>query len=225
MDKSHQKETSRLDVAIAFLIAVVSTTFALSAWRISLVSSSAGDANRQGIIDAIKKQASTNEDWRQTYSEAGYAENYAVTQAGIKVMEASRDPAAQAQAANLGQYLLPNLKLLADPLATDAAYQKADGTYDLQKRFDTLEAASPDLTNLDPQVSFKLASRYYAEQRWLTVATVLLAVSLFWLALAEIGGKRFRTVTLVIGAGVYAVSLAALAVIELLFVFLRGGVL
>jgi hypothetical protein len=225
MDQSHQKETSRLDMAIAFLIAVVSTTFALSAWRISMVSSSAGDANRQGIIDAVKKQASMNENWRQTYSEAGYAENYAVTLADIQALEASPDPAAQAQAADLRQYLLPNLKLLADPLVTDPAYQKPDGTYDLQKRFDALEAASPDLTNLDPQASFRLASRYYTEQRWLTVATVLLAISLFWLALAEIGGKRFRTVTLVIGAGVFAVSLTALAVIELLFVFLRGGVL
>jgi hypothetical protein len=225
MDIPHQKETSRLDMAIAFLIAVVSTTFALSAWRISMVSSSAGDANRQGIIDAIKKQASMNENWRQTYSEAGYAENYAITLADIQALEASPDPAAQAQASDLRQYLLPNLKLLADPLVTDPAYQKPDGTYDLQKRFDALEAASPDLTNLDPQASFRLASRYYAEQRWLTVATVLLAISLFWLALAEIGGKRFRTVTLVIGASVYAVSLTALAVIELLFVFLRGGVL
>jgi hypothetical protein len=223
MEKSPQKESSRLDIAIAFLIAVVSTTFALAAWRISMVSSSAGDANRQGTIDAIKKQASTNEDWRQTYSEAGYAENYAVYLAEIQALEASADPAAKAQAANLRQYLLPNLKLLADPLTTDAAYQKADGTYDLQKRFDTLEAASPDLTALDPQSSFTLAGRYYAEQRWLTVGTVLLALSLFWLALAEIGGKRLRTLTLIIGTGVYGMSLAALALIEILFFFLRGG--
>jgi hypothetical protein len=225
MEKSQQKETSRLDVAIAFLIAVVSTTFALAAWRISMVSSGAGDANRQGTIDAIKKQASVNEDWRQTYGEAAYAENYAVYLAEIKALEASSDPAAQAQAANLRQYLLPNLKLLADPLATDATYQNPDGTYDLQKRFDALEAASPDLTNLDPQASFKLAGRYYAEQRWLTVATVLLAISLFWLALAEIGGKRLRTMTLIIGAAVYGLGLFAIAVIEVLFFFLRGGVL
>ena len=225
MDKSLEKESSRLDVAIAFLIAVVSVTFALAVWRISMVSSGAGDANRQGTIDAIKKQASTNEDWRKTYEEAAYAENYAVYLAEVNALEASGDPGAKSQAANLRQYLLPNLKLLADPLATDTSYQNADGTYDLQKRFAALEAASPNLTKLDPQASFKLASSYYAEQRWLMVATVLLALSLFWLALAEIGGKRFRMVTLTIGAGIYGLSLVALAVVEVLFFFLRGGVL
>jgi NO-binding membrane sensor protein with MHYT domain len=54
---------------------------------------------------------------------------------------------------------------------------------------------------------------------------VLLAISLFWLALAEIGGKRLRLPTLLIGGGVYGLGLALLAVVEVLFFILRGGVL
>ncbi len=225
MTKPSLLDSPRLEIVIAIFIAIVSVTFALAAWRTSMVASSAGDANRRGILDAIKKQAFTNEDWRKTYEEANYAESYATYVAEVQALEESGDPAAAAQAANLRKYLLPNLQLLADPLATDSTYEKADGTYDLQKRFNDLEAASSDLTGLKPETSFQLAGRYYTEQRWLTVASVLLAISLFWLALAEISGKRLRLTVLVIGVAVYGLGLAALGVIEVVFFILRGGAL
>ena len=57
-------ESSRLDVFIAIVIALVSVTTAFAAWRASVFSSAAGDAIRQGLIDAVKKQAAENEDWR-----------------------------------------------------------------------------------------------------------------------------------------------------------------
>lgn len=224
MNESTSDRFPRLDIVIAFLIAIVSTTFALAAWRVSMVSSSAGDASRVGILDSIKKQAATNEDWRKTYEEANYAESYAAYLAQVKALEASGDPGAAAQAASLRQYLLPSLKLLSGPLASEPGYQNPDGTYALQKRFDALEAAS-DLRSLDPQSSFQLANRYYSEQRWVTVATVLLAISLFWLALAEVGGKRLRVPTLIIGGVVYGIGLVALAIIEVVFFLVRGGVL
>ncbi len=225
MTKPSLLDSPRLEIIIAIFIAIVSVTFALTAWRASMVASNAGDANRRGILDAVKKQAATNEDWRKTYEEANYAESYATYLAEVQALEGSGDPAAAAQAANLRKYLLPNLQQLADPLATDATYEKADGTYDLQKRFDDLEAAWPDLSNLKPETSFQLAGRYYAEQRWLTVASVLLAISLFWLALAEISGKRLRLTVLMIGVAVYGLGLAALGVVEVVFFILRGGAL
>jgi len=225
MTKSSILDFPRIQIIIAGLIAVVSVTFALAAWRTSMVASSAGDANRQGILDAVKKQAAINEDWRRTYEEANYAENYAAYLAEVQALEKSSDPAAADQAANLRKYMLPNLQQLADPLATDAAYEKSDGTYDLQKLFNDLEAGYPDLSGLQPEASFQLAGRYYAEQRWLTVASVLLAISLFWLALAELSGKRLRLTVMIIGVGVYVLGAGALAVIEIVFVLLRGGVL
>ncbi len=225
MKKASLLNSPRIEILIAILIAIVSMTFALSAWRVSMVASSAGDASRQGLLDTVKKQAATNEDWRKTYEEATYAESYAAYLAEVKALESSSNPAAVAQAANLRKYLLPNLQLLAAPLASEELYQKPDGTYDLQKRFDILESSTPELRDLDPQASFQLAGRYFAEQRWLIVATVLLAISLFWLALAEISGKRLRLPILIIGAGIYAVGLVAVVVIEVVFFFLRGGAL
>jgi hypothetical protein len=218
-------ESPRLDIFIAIIIAIVSATTAFAAWRASMVSSAAGDAIRQGLIDAVKKQAATSEDWRKTYEEAGYAQTYAVTLAQVEAFENSEDKTAQAQASTMRQYLLPNLQLVADPLTTDDKYLKSDGTYDLDLRFADLEAATPDLAALDPQASFKLSDQYSSEQRWLTVGVILLAISLFWLALSQLSMKRSRLVTLAIGAGIYLFGLTWFGLVELIFFSIRGGAL
>ena len=218
-------ESPRLDIFIAIVIAIVSATTAFAAWRASMVSSAAGDAIRQGLIDAVKQQAATSEDWRKLYEEAGHAQTYAVTLAQVKAFENSEDKTAQAQASNMRQYLLPSLQLVADPLTTDEKYLKSDGTYDLDLRFADLEADAPDLAALDPQASFKLSDQYSSEQRWLTVGVVLLAISLFWLALSQLSVKRSRLVTLAIGVGIYFFGLIWFGLVELIFFSMRGGAL
>ena len=218
-------ESPRLDIFIAIVIAIVSATTAFAAWRASMVSSAAGDAIRQGLIDAVKQQAATSEDWRKLYEEAGYAQTYAVTLAQVEAFENSEDKTAQAQASNMRQYLLPSLQLVADPLTTDEKYLKSDGTYDLDLRFADLEADAPDLAALDPQASFKLSDQYSSEQRWLTVGVVLLAISLFWLALSQLSTKRSRLVTLAIGVGIYLFGLIWFGLGELIFFSMRGGAL
>ena len=218
-------ESPRLDIFIAIVIAIVSATTAFAAWRASMVSSAAGDAIRQGLIDAVKQQAATSEDWRKLYEEAGHAQTYAVTLAQVEAFENSEDKTAQAQASNMRQYLLPSLQLVADPLTTDEKYLKSDGTYDLDLRFADLEADEPDLAALDPQASFKLSDQYSSEQRWLTVGVVLLAISLFWLALSQLSMKRSRLVTLAIGIGIYLFGLIWFGLVELIFFSMRGGAL
>ena len=218
-------ESPRLDIFIAIVIAIVSATTAFAAWRASMVSSAAGDAIRQGLIDAVKQQAATSEDWRKLYEEAGHAQTYAVTLAQVEAFENSEDKTAQAQASNMRQYLLPSLQLVADPLTTDEKYLKSDGTYNLDLRFADLEADEPDLAALDPQASFKLSDQYSSEQRWLTVGVVLLAISLFWLALSQLSVKRSRLVTLAIGVGIYLFGLIWFGLVELIFFSMRGGTL
>jgi len=217
-------ESPRLDIFIAVIIAVVSATTAFAAWRASMVSSAAGDAIRQGLIDAVKKQTASSEDWRRTYEEAGHAQTYAVTLAQVEAFENSSDKAAQAQAKNMRQYLLPNLQLIVD-LTKDDKYLKSDGTYDLDQRFADLEAEAPDLAGLSPEASFKLSDQYSSEQRWLTVGVVLLAISLFWLALSQLNTKRSRLATLAIGAGIYLIGLVWFGLVELIFLIVRGGAL
>lgn len=214
-----------LEVLIAIMIAIASATTAFVTWRASTVSSKAGLAIRQGLIDTVKKQAFANDSWRRTYEQARYAQTYAVTLAQVEAYESSGNNLGEVQAQNLRQYLLPNLLLLSEPLGTDPKYLKEDGTYDLELRFADVQAESPDLAQLDPETSFKLADSYGAEQRWLIVNLILLAISLFWLALAELNAGRTRTTMFLIGVGIYLFSLLSFSVIETLMIVTRGGVL
>lgn len=224
MENSQGKE-DRLSVWIAVLIALVSFTTALTTWRTASLGSKAGDLIYQGLLNAVKKQASANEDWSRTYQEAGYARDYLVTLSGLLVQENSTDPTSQEQAAQLRTYLLPGMKSLATPLGTDPSYFSPGGLLDVQKRFQDLENQSPDLSSLNPQTSFSQADTYYSEQRWLLLGTILIAVSLFWLGLSQLEHLRPRLLVLVIGVIVYGFGLVWSLLVEVVFVILRGGVL
>src|ERR1043165_7569481 len=126
MTEKRRLDPARMDVVIAILIALVSLTTALAAWRTNAVGSNAADANRQGLIDALKQGAAQNEDWRKVYEEAGYASSFAVESAAADAMEASKDATLKAASKNLRQYLLPSLQLLSEPLGTQEKYLKPD---------------------------------------------------------------------------------------------------
>jgi hypothetical protein len=225
MTEKQRFDPARMDVMIAILIALVSLTTALAAWRTNVVGSSAADANRQGLSDALKKGAAQNEDWRKVYEEARYASQFAIETAAADAMDASKDKSLTAASRNLRQYLLPKLQLQSEPLGTQEKYLKSDGNFDIEKRFADLEADSPDLLALDPAISFARADRYFSEQRWLTVGILLLAISLFSLGLAEIQAGRGRATTLTLGIGVYLVGLLFFLIVEAVFIVGRGGVL
>jgi hypothetical protein len=213
----------KFEIFIAIAIAMVTATTAFVAWRANMVNSAAGDANRQGLIDAVKKQTGASEDWRRTYETAGYAQDYAAALAQVQAYMDSGDKIAQAQAANMIEFLLPGLQSLGDPLTTGEKYQKNDGNFDLDMFFADLEAASPNLANLDPQASFALSDRFALEQRWLTMGLVLLAISLFWLAISELNKNRSQVVAFLIGLGIYLFGLIWIVIVEIIFSIIRGG--
>jgi hypothetical protein len=117
------------------------------------------------------------------------------------------------------------MQLLSEPLGTQEKYVKSDGHFDIEKRFTDLESEAPDLLALDPAASFALADQYSSEQRWLTVGTVLLAISLFWLGLAEFLSGRGRSVNLTLGIGVYVLGLLFFLIVEIVSILGRRGVL
>lgn len=220
-----KEKNKHLEVWIAILIALVSLTTALATWRTAGLGSKAGDLIVKGLLDAVKRQATANEDWRRSYQEAGYARDYLVILEGLVIQENSTDPASQEQAAQLRTYLLPGVESLATPLGTDPSYLSPQGWLNVQKRFDELEAESPDLSNLDPLASFSLADTYFAEQRWLVVGTILITVSLFWLGLSQLSHLRSRILILILGVFVYGIGLVWCLGVEFVFFILRGGAL
>jgi len=224
MSKNKWLDPARLEIIVAFLIAVASLTTALVVWRINVIGSSADDIVHLGLINAIKKQTSANEDWRKVYEEASYARDYSIYLAGVQAMESSGDASQAVQAANLRQYMLPSLQLLSSPLGTEIKYLKADGNYDLEKRFVDLEAENLDLSKLDPQATFNQANSYFSQKRWESISLILLAISLLWLTLAEISSKWMTTVSILLGVSVYLGGVFWFVAVEAFFFISRGGV-
>lgn len=212
--------TSRFEIVNAILIAVVALTTAFAVWRTNVVGSIAADENRKGMIDAIKKQAIDSENYRKLYEEAGFSYQFAVKQAEVEALEAGDDPVQQAQAVNIRQYLLPNMQLFGQPLATDEKYQKTDGTYDLQKRLADMQA---EQEQIDPSVSFRRADSFFSQQRWLVLGSIFLAISLFWLALAEVSNERLRAWQFSLGLVTFFVGVLWLVAVELIFIYTRRG--
>jgi hypothetical protein len=220
METSEEKSGSRREFFIAILIAIVSLTTALAAWRTSTVNSSAGDATRQGLIDSLKMQAVLTENERRAYELGGYARNYELAVAETDALKAGGDEYA-ALAANREDFLLTSLALPAAELINDPAYTLPNGTFDIQKYLADINAADETLVTLDPQGQFTLAESYQSEVRWLTIGAVLMAFSLFWLALAEVNKSKLNNVILIFGISIYAFGLMFFIFVELIFATLR----
>ena len=213
--------TTRFEVINAVLIALVSLTTAVSVWRTNVVGSDAADASRQGLIDAVKNQAYENENYRKAYEEAGFSYQYAVKEAEVNALEDASSAELRDRGVNMRQYLLPNMQLMGQPLATDEKYKSADGTYDLEKRLDDMRSENTD--PLDPSTLFKRADSLFSQQRWLVIGSILLAVSLFWLALAEVSREGVRTIEFVIGLAVYLIGVLWFLGVEVIFFLVRRG--
>lgn len=208
---------------IAALMAAVVLATAIAAWRTSDLGSKAGDAERQGLIEAIQVQSLLNEDWRLVYEQATNAQRFLALQAEVEVLAASGETGETDQAQAFKDYLLPNLALLAGPLVQDPSYLREDGSLDLEARFEDEQALNDALAELDPQGAFSRADRLHAQHRQLIVGTVLLAVGLFWLALAEISRDRGRRTAMIIGLAFFAIGLGWFGVAELMARSVTGG--
>ncbi len=211
---------SRFEIVNAILIAVVSLTTAFSVWRTNVVGSNAADESRVGLIDAVKNQSLDNENYRKLYEEAGFSYQFAAKEAEVKALETSSDAGEQSRGKNIRQYLLPNMQLLGQPLATDEKYRKSDGTFDLEQRFTDLQ--NDGEPNPDPAAAFARADSLFSEQRWLVIGSILLALSLFWLTLAEIN-ERLRGIEVIIGLATYLFGVAWFLGVEFVFFLLRRG--
>ena len=144
-----------------------------------------------------------------------------LAEAEVAAMEGSGDPGLQAQAANQRRYVRADPALLGDPLRTDPTYVGLDGSMDIEQRFADLQASYPDLAALDPEGAFTQAEYLQSQQRGHSVGALLLALSLFWLGMAEITRGNARTTGLAMGVPVFLFGLAWIAGLEILWALAR----
>jgi hypothetical protein len=156
--------------------------------------------------------------------EAAYAARYSAYAAEAEALITSADPGAQARGENIKAYLLPNMQLLAAPLAADPVYALPDGTYDIAGRFADLQAGS-ELAALDPGGTFAHGDRMASQQRWLVIGSVLLAISLFWLAVAQITHARRLVLTFIVGLDFFGTGIAWFLIVGGVFALLDRAAL
>jgi hypothetical protein len=215
---------SRLDVAVAVLLAIVAVTAALAAWRTSVVGSNVADINRVGLIDISKQTSMHHITENSVYTEARYAVDASLKAAEAKALLDSGNPALIAAGQSITDNLVPSIEQAAGPFPS-GQFLTAKGTFDVAARVAALEGQDSAYQAVDPQASFQLADDYSNEKRWLTVLSVVLAIALFWLGMAEITSGRWRIVNLVTGVAIWVMTLGLFVVVEAWFINGRGGVL
>jgi len=215
---------SRLDVAIAILLAVVAVTAAFAAWRTSVVGSQVADTNRTGLIDVSKQAAMHHINETGAYGEADYAVQTAMKAAEAKSLIDSGHPALAAAGTSLRDNLVPSMGQLAGPFP-QGTLTTSLGTFDVPGRVAQMEEQDQQYQAIVPATSFATADNYANEKRWLTILSVLLAIALFWLGMAEITAGRWRVLNLAVGVALWVVGIGAFLIIEAWFVTSRGGIL
>lgn len=215
---------SRLDVAIAILLAVVAVTAALAAWRTSSVGSAVADSNRTGLIDVSKQASMHHINESEAFTQADFAVRAALKAAEAKAYIDSGDPAMAAAGASINDNLVPSVQKLAGDFPSGNRNSPL-GTFDVAAAIAAMEEGDATYQAVVPEASFALADDYSNEKRWLTILSVLLAISLFWLGMAEITKGRWRITNLIIGVALWVACIGALAVVETWFITGRGGVL
>ena len=207
---------------IAAAMAIVLMATAVAGWRSSDLGSRAGDAERLGMIQSIQHQDFLNLDWQLAYQEAGQCP--ALSPGRGRGGGPWRPVAIQGwgrRRRTSASTCCRIWRLLGEPLTTDATYAEADGSLDIGQRFADLQAQNADLAALDPEGAFTQAEYYQSQQRSYFVGAVLLALSLFWLGLAEITRGKARITGLVMGVLVFLFGLAWIAGVEVLWALAR----
>jgi hypothetical protein len=64
-----------------------------------------------------------------------------------------------------------------------------------------------------------------SQQRWLVIGSVLLAISLFWLAVAQISHARRRALTFLVGLAFFGAGVSWLLIVGAVYALFSGGAL
>jgi hypothetical protein len=225
-DEGRNRESDRIETVASVLIAVVTVLTAVVVWRASRLSGEATDAERNGMISTLKASAVKSENLAYLYQqEADLAQSHVLFEAQINYLRgragefaARADGAAVAAILNSeadALLLIDQGTVASVPLAADAKYRRADGTFDLDTRLQDLAAENPDLAALDPGQDFAKADRLDRKALYLALTVIVFAAALFLLTLAQITRRRTRRLFLAVGVVIAAVAVFSAAGLEL----------
>jgi hypothetical protein len=208
----------RMRVLTASLIALTSVLGAVGAWRASLASSSAGDADRKGFADNVARTQQRAAILIQTDA---ILLDFVRMRAYEDRAEALRTEAAEAgpdDAARLEAQADADVKL-AELIRTtiDPDALRPDGSLDLRRKFQLEFRLASGQQDLDPGPDFALADRMKSKAERLVGLTALFIAAALFLTLAQVSrtGAARRTY-FAGGLGVLVTATALLFLVEVL---------
>ncbi len=213
-----QSKSPRFQTLIAVLIAMVTVTGAIVAWRAATIGSEADDAEREGLLSTIVRERvdATNRTWlyNDLRTFALYTEYQALADRLAQDAQTYREAGDEDEADRLAREA-ERYRLLSDNLRRFLfeGYITSEGTYDADAFLARRWAEAARKADLEPQDDLALADTLRLRAQRLVGGTIFLASALLLLTLAQISRSGLRYLFLAGGVTLYLVVLSGLLII------------
>jgi hypothetical protein len=211
--------SDRFDVAVTILIALVTVFGAVIAWRASLSSSAAGNAEQQGLLDTLALEEGLASHQTRLYTDLQYFVRYAEYSAVASRLRSDEEAARSRGEIGLADDLAQEAELYEDLARNqedffDPAYVRSDGTFDQPAYLANLRLRDERVNRLDPDAVFAAANAYQEQAKRLIALISALTVALFFYTLSQITEHRAKYALAVAGTVTFLATAVGFAVIE-----------
>ena len=192
-------ENNRFKSNTAVLVAFVTVLGAMVACMATSAASNAANADFDGLNAAISAQKA------EIINEINAYEHYRAFTAYSRYLELGTllyDPNADDKTSKANGVIQREVWGIASGIKSiffQPRYITADGTYDLQRELDEALAEDAQKEDLNPDPYFKESDRMHKRSTFLTADMIVLAISFWFLQLAQVTEKRIKYFWITVG--------------------------
>lgn len=202
METESPEKSSRLETVVAVLIAVATVIGATVAWRASVASDSAGDADFAGLKASVNAEETRALNFVNAYEHYGAYTSYSrYSRLGDAISQDLESGAATEEEA----YLLDRQRAESYDLAKanqdlfPNRFLARDGNYRVDREMGESWADASREKDLSPDPHYAEADKLRAKTNLLLATLTVVAMSLVFYTLVEAAGERFHTVMVALG--------------------------
>jgi hypothetical protein len=201
---------------IASLIATTSLVAALGAWRASVASSAAGDADRKGFDNSVARaraEAGIRANLAAIVLDYGRARSYDAQAKAIRRQARDAPPQDRPRLIALAEATERLEKVARDAIDPDAL--RPDGTLNLARKSQLELNLQESTQDLDAKPEFASSDDFSEKSERLVGLTALLVGAALFFTLAQVSRRRVYLLYLMTGIVVLIVSTSLLVTVEL----------
>jgi hypothetical protein len=217
MSATVPERSDQLRTIIAILIALVSITGAIVACRTAVASSNAGDADVDGVLAVVDRENALIEGHQALF---GYLQAYARAARNDALSDALFNAETRVRDAGARTFIGNEADALIYAAGTSRAqipqtYLDRDRTFDVERAVGEIVADRSLQKDVFPDPHFERADDARAKSQALLGVLVILGVALIALTLADAIHHPVRYLFLVVGTGIFILSVGLTMLIEL----------